>query len=88
MGNKRYEKYMKSLDNSHQERLDKIRNDKRYYAFTKEREEAMKPFYEKYGRSWHIFVNMLHLVNGKPNWIDQYRVIDPEYKKGTNKEEE
>jgi len=82
MGNKAYEQYGKPPEDSHQERLDKIRNDKSYYAFTEEREEAMKPFYEKYGRSWPIFSGVTYQTD---TWIEQFRVIQP-YNK--NEEEE
>jgi hypothetical protein len=72
MGNKRYEQFGKLPEESHEERLDEIRNDKAYYAFTEERYEAMKPFYEKYGRSWYIFSGT-HQCNDV--WIEQFRVI-------------
>lgn len=73
MGNKRYEQFGKPPEKSHQERLDEIRNDKRYYAFTKEREEAMKPFYKKYGRSWYVFSGIAYQTD---TWIEQFRIIN------------
>ena len=82
MGNKAYEQYGRPPEDSHEERLDEIRNDKAYYAFTKERHEAMEPFYEKYGRSWHIFSGIPYYNDV---WIEQFRVLQP-YNK--NEEEE
>jgi hypothetical protein len=77
----RYEMYMKPPDESHEERLDKIRNKPEYYAFTEERHKVMEKFYNKYGRSWHIFVNVPYKVNGKYTWMDQFRVKEKYTKK-------
>ena len=73
MGNKRYEQFGKPPEKSHQERLDEIRNDKKYYAFTKEREKAMEPFYKKYGRSWYVFSGIAYQTD---TWIEQFRIIN------------
>jgi hypothetical protein len=82
----RYEMYMKVADDSHEERLNKIRNKPEYYAFTKERHKVMEKFYNKYGRSWYVFVNVPFKVNGKYTWMDQFRVKE-KYTKTKNEKE-
>lgn len=69
----RYNTYGIKPDTSHQQRLDAIKNDPTYYAFTEERNESLKKFYAKYGKNWYIFQGLLSGPQFTKGWIYQYK---------------
>ena len=71
--------YGKKAEDTHEERLDEIRNNPEFYAFTKERIESQNKFYAIWGKSWYLFQGIPYGENYKVTWIDQFRNINQEY---------